>query len=214
VHLCGSLTSVQLSSLDPSALQPWTPIASFPCAAVVFQCFARCICCSSSGLIQALQGYWCLSLGGLAQAGWERPKVIKDTPLSRTLHYLQGSIVVLYACGPGWFVSSQMMLLLQHCAQQPEIGSTPKVWNSRYSGYHMQLALWFVQPIAQLRQPVTLSCPAACPSCRLTGVAAIGTVIQAWASGPLYPDIAPALSKINNAGIKARHRHNRAAPTL
>lgn len=78
--------------------------------------------------------------------------------------------------------------------------------DSRCSGYRMQLILLCMQPMVQPNQSVTLSCPAACPACRLTGVAAIGTVIQAWASGPLYPDIAPALSKINNAGIKARHR--------
>lgn len=32
---------------------------------------------------------------------------------------------------------------------------------------------------------------------------AMGKVVQAWgSSGALYPDIAPALSKINNGGIK------------
>jgi hypothetical protein len=39
---------------------------------------------------------------------------------------------------------------------------------------------------------------------RLTGVEAMGKVVQAWSSGNLYPDIPPALSKINNAGIKVR----------
>lgn len=38
--------------------------------------------------------------------------------------------------------------------------------------------------------------------CRLTGVEAMSKVCQAWGSGALYPDIPPALSKINNAGIK------------
>lgn len=38
--------------------------------------------------------------------------------------------------------------------------------------------------------------------CRLTGVEAMGKVVQAWGQGALYPDIPPALSKINNAGIK------------
>jgi hypothetical protein len=37
---------------------------------------------------------------------------------------------------------------------------------------------------------------------RLTGVEAMGKVMQAWSSGNLYPDIPPALSKINNAGMK------------
>jgi hypothetical protein len=37
---------------------------------------------------------------------------------------------------------------------------------------------------------------------RLTGVEAMSKVVQAWGQGALYPDIAPALSKINNAGIK------------
>lgn len=41
---------------------------------------------------------------------------------------------------------------------------------------------------------------------RLTGVEAIEKIMQAWASGPLYPDIPPALSKINNAGIKVPTR--------
>lgn len=39
---------------------------------------------------------------------------------------------------------------------------------------------------------------------RLTGVEAIGKVIKAWGSGALYPDIPPALSKLNNAGIKVQ----------
>lgn len=30
----------------------------------------------------------------------------------------------------------------------------------------------------------------------------MGKVVKAWGSGALYPDIAPALSKINNAAIK------------
>lgn len=37
---------------------------------------------------------------------------------------------------------------------------------------------------------------------RVTGVEAMSKVVQAWGQGALYPDIAPALSKINNAGIK------------
>ena len=38
--------------------------------------------------------------------------------------------------------------------------------------------------------------------CRLTGVEAMSKVVQAWGQGALYPDIPPALTKINNAGIK------------
>lgn len=37
---------------------------------------------------------------------------------------------------------------------------------------------------------------------RLTGVEAISKVVAAWAAAPLYPDIPPALSKLNSGGVK------------